>query len=70
MIRQIIEIESLENGGHRNQRGYIEDIPDGWVEIPPDMEIPSSFPFVDLVFEEGVLLELIAREMPAEEENE
>ena len=43
----IIEIEALENGAHRNQNGFIGDIPDGWAVIPDGIELPN-FPFGDI----------------------
>ena len=48
---QMIEIGALENGAHNNQtyHGYL---PDGWAVIPPDMEIPDTFPFVDMIVDE------------------
>ena len=48
---QMIEINALENGAHRNQtyHGYL---PDGWAVIPPEMEMPDTFPFVDIEVEE------------------
>lgn len=47
----IIEIIALENGAHRNQtyHGYL---PDGWAIIPEGLEIPDTFPFVDITVEE------------------
>ena len=47
----IIEIESLENGAHRNQNGFIGDIPDGWAVITDGMELPN-FPFGDIAVDE------------------
>ncbi len=44
---KIIEINSLENGSHKNQSGDFEHIPDGWAVIPDDMETPN-FPFGDI----------------------
>ena len=41
---RIIEIKSLENGGHRNQTGHFKTVPEGWAVIPDDMETPN-FPF-------------------------
>lgn len=46
---RIIEIEAQENGAHRNQ-----EVPEGtpvqagWAFIPDDMEIPETFPFVNV----------------------
>lgn len=45
----IIEINPLDNGGHRNQgyNGNVAEIPEGWAVIPDDMETPN-FPFGDV----------------------
>ena len=48
---KIIEIQSLENGSHRNQTGDFEVIPQGFAVIPDDMETPN-FPFGDVETEE------------------
>ncbi len=48
---KLIEIAALENGAHRNQEIYgVEDmeIPKGYAVIPEDMEIPETFPFVNV----------------------
>lgn len=47
----IIEIKPLENGGHRNQSGNFNTIPDEWAVVPDDMEIPN-FPFGEVAVEE------------------
>ena len=54
---KIIEIQALSNGAHRNQNGALSSVPDGWAVIPEDMEIPSTFPFVDITVEDGVVTE-------------
>lgn len=53
---KIIEIQALENGGHRNQVGNFKTIPEGWAVVPDDMEMPS-FPFGEVEAEdvEGVM---------------
>ena len=48
---RIIEIAALENGAHRNQAGNISNVPEGWAIIPDDMEIPATFPFVNITVE-------------------
>ena len=48
---QIIEIQPLENGAHRNQEGEFPSVPDGWAVIPPSLSIPDTFPFVELTVE-------------------
>ena len=45
---RIIEIKALSNGAHRNQDGGLDVIPSGWAVIPDDMELPDTFPFVDI----------------------
>lgn len=44
----IIEIAALENGAHRNQTGHLRIIPDGWAVVPYSIEIPDTFPFVNI----------------------
>jgi len=44
---KVIEIKALSNGAHRNQAG-INYIPDGYAQIPDDMPIPDTFPFVNI----------------------
>ena len=64
----IIEIKALENGGHRNQTGAVVTVPEGWAVIPDDMEIPSTFPFVNVEAKDGIVTSLtegIVPEKPA-----
>lgn len=63
----IIEIQALDNGAHRNQTTTSTTIPDGWAEIPADVTIPETFPFVDVVTSGGKIVSLRAREVPAPE---
>lgn len=50
---RIIKIEPGANGSHRNQT-VNGDAPllEGWAIIPEDMEIPATFPFVDITVED------------------
>ena len=41
-----IEIKALDNGAHRTQNGRV--CPDGYAIIPDDIEIPDTFPFVNI----------------------
>ena len=54
---RIIEIEVLSKGGHKNQTidGVLYNIPQGWAVIPDDMEIPATFPFVNIEVENGIV---------------
>lgn len=65
---RIIEIEAQDNGAHRNQTGSLSIIPDGWAVIPDTVAVPSSFPFVDIEVEDGVVVSMTAREVPEVEE--
>jgi len=60
----IIEIAALENGAHRNQTLHGNALPEGWAVIPADMEIPSTFPFVEVTAKNGVVTSLVAGVMP------
>ena len=64
---KIIEIRALDNGAHRNQTTTSTTIPTGWAEIPADVSIPETFPFVDVVTSGGKIVSLRAREVPAPE---
>lgn len=48
---QMIEIEALGNGAHGNQT-YHGFLPEGWAIIPEGLEIPDTFPFVDITVED------------------
>ena len=47
---QIIEIQALDNGAHRNQSG-INTIPQGWAVIPDNMTL-ENFPFGEVTAKE------------------
>lgn len=64
---QIIEITALENGAHRNQTGTFRTIPDGWAVVPEGMEIPGTFPFVNIEAEDGVVTSMTAGTVPEPE---
>ena len=62
---QIIKIQANENGSHENARGFSSDrLPTGWARVPDDMDIPDSFPFVDIEVSGGVVTTMTAREVP------
>ena len=64
---RIIEIQALPNGAHRNQTGNFSVIPDGWAEIPADVAIPETFPFVDLQVEGQRVVSMTAGVVPEPE---
>ena len=65
---RIIEIEPLENGAHRNQFSNTDvEVPAGWATIPDEMEIPSTFPFVEVTAKQGVVTKLTPGTVPPPE---
>lgn len=63
-MSRIIRIAAYDNGAHDNQSWNGDTIPDGWAAVPDDMEVPESFPFVDIVVKKGVVTSMTAREIP------
>lgn len=64
---RIIEIQALPNGAHRNQTTTSTTIPTGWAEIPADVAIPETFPFVDIQVEGNKVVSMTAGVVPAPE---
>lgn len=65
----IIEIAALDNGAHRNQRGSISRIPDGWAVVPDGMDTPN-FPFGEVTVNDAappVVTSWTAGELPEPE---
>lgn len=60
----IIEIQALDNGAHRNQTTTSTTIPTGWAEIPADVVIPETFPFVDLAVDGNKVVSMTAGVVP------
>ena len=60
---RIIEIKAFDNGGHRNQTGNFNTIPEGWAVIPDEMETPN-FPFgeVETKDEDIISVEMVEGE--------
>lgn len=53
----IVKIEQNSNGSHNNQTTSmpLPEIPEGWAVIPEDMDIPSTFPFINIEVEGQVV---------------
>lgn len=64
---KIIEIQALGNGAHRNQTTTSTTIPTGWAEIPADVAIPETFPFVDIQVEGNKVVSMTAGVVPEPE---
>lgn len=61
-----IKIQENDNGSHENQFTFEElDLGSEWAIIPEDMSIPQSFPFVDIEVEEGIVVQITEKEIPA-----
>ena len=61
---KIIEINPLPNGAHRNQTTTSTTIPTDWAEIPADVSIPETFPFVDIQVEGQRVVSMTAGVVP------
>lgn len=61
---KIIEINPLPNGAHRNQTTTSTTIPTGWAEIPADVSIQETFPFVDIQVEGQRVVSMTAGVVP------
>ena len=67
----IIEIAALENGAHNNQtiNGSLSRIPEGWAVVPDTIEVPDTFPFVDIEVEGQTVVSMTAGVVPEPEED-
>ena len=65
----IIEIAACENGAHSNQtiNGTLRSIPDGWAVVPDSIEIPETFPFVDIEVDGQTVTAMTAGVVPEPE---
>lgn len=62
---RIIEIQINELGGHDNQFSSVDiPVPEGWAIIPEDMEIPDTFPFVNITVLDEYVTSMTAGVMP------
>lgn len=64
---KIIEIEPLDNGAHRNQNSSLTSIPEGWAVIPDIMEIPDTYPFVNIEVDGQTVTAMTAGTVPEPE---
>ena len=64
---KIIEIQPLANGAHRNQEGGLRTVPEGWAVIPDSIEIPDTFPFVDITVDGQTVTSMTAGIVPEPE---
>ena len=63
----IIKIEPNDNGSHINQSTVPKIIPDGWALVPSDMEIPDTFPFMNIEVNDGIVTSMTAGIVPEPE---
>lgn len=65
---RILKITPEKNGAHQNQNSNsLRTIPTGWAEIPANMAIPSTFPFVDIEVEGQTVTKMSAGVVPEPE---
>lgn len=61
----IVKLTANPNGSHNNHRAdHISEVPDGWAMIPDGFPVPSSFPFVVIEAENGVVTSMTEVEVP------
>ena len=48
----IIKIEKEQNGWHQNISGSVSNVPDGWALLPDSIQIPETFPFINIEVDE------------------
>lgn len=63
----LIKIEKNENGSHSNVTRNFGNIPNGWAEVPSGIEIPDTFPFVNIEVENGMVTSMTAGVVPEPE---
>jgi len=65
-----IELQALENGAHRNQRGDGLPVPDGWFAVPPELEEEAwgYLPFIALTVEDGIITAVTQGDIPEAED--
>ena len=65
----IIEIAALDNGAHSNQtiNGTLRSIPDGWAVVPDTIEVPDTFPFVNIEVDGQTVTAMTAGVVPEPE---
>lgn len=63
----IIEIAAQSNGAHRNQTGTFRTLPEGWAEVPSSIQIPDTFPFVDITVDGQTVTSMTAGVVPEPE---
>lgn len=68
---RIIEIQGNELGGHDNQFSSVDiPVPEGWVIIPDEIEIPDTFPFVTFHYRAGKVIDMSPGVVPPSPEPE
>ena len=60
----IIKIEAYNNGSHANQSTTPRVIPEGWAVVPDGLDIPDTFPFVNIEVKDGVVVNMTAGVVP------
>lgn len=64
---KIIRIQKNQNGSHDNVTGDSIFPPPGWAVVPDEMEIPETFPFVEIEVEGNVVTKMTAGVVPEPE---
>lgn len=65
---KIIKIEAFDSGAHDNQSWTQMQIPNGWAIIPDDINIPETFPFVNIEVQDNVVISMTEGVVPEPED--
>ena len=62
----IIELNALPNGAHRNQTGSFAAIPEGWAEVPAELEAEAMgyLPYIALTVSDGAITSVAQGTIP------
>lgn len=63
----IVEIQPQKNGAHRNQTCNLSTVPEGWAVVPDSIEVPATFPFVDIEVDGQAVTSMTAGTVPEPE---
>lgn len=67
MYKMIIKIQENKNGSHENQKSIPAKLPVGWAYVPENINIPASFPFVNLKTNGNIVIKMTERQAPEPE---
>lgn len=59
----IVKLNKNSNGSHDDSiKEHFDFIPEGWLDIPENIKIPHTYPFMEVIVTDGAITELIPDE--------